>query len=114
VPTADQPSAIERDEAPSDWKTIKSRIRERIPEIAFQNWFDETRQVERRGPELVVAVPDETTAAYIRTEYEHIVHAAAAAEGIIQVHLLSHGAAKAPVTGEIHDFFSITWDRTRQ
>jgi hypothetical protein len=74
---------------------IKSRIRERIPEIAFLNWFEATRQVERCGAELVVAVPDEPTAAYIAAEYARIVHAAAAAEGVTQVRLVRHAVAEA-------------------
>ena len=78
-------------EAPSDWKLIKGRIRERIPEIAFLNWFDGTRQVDRCGAALVVGVPDEPTAAYIKDEYEGIVHEAAAAEGITQVRFLPTG-----------------------
>lgn len=83
-----EPLEARPDEAPSDWKVIKSRIRERIPEIAFLNWFDETRQVERCGAALVVGVPDEPTAAYITAEYECIVHATASAEGITQVRFL--------------------------
>jgi hypothetical protein len=47
-PTGDQPSDGRREEAPSDWKVIKSRIREPIPEMLL-NWLDETRQVERCG-----------------------------------------------------------------
>jgi hypothetical protein len=34
-PTGDQPSDGRREEAPSDWKVIKSRIREPIPESLF-------------------------------------------------------------------------------
>lgn len=93
VRTADQPSEARPYEAPSDWKLIKNRIRERIPEIAFLNWFDETRQLDRCGDALVVGVPDEPTAAYIKAEYECIVHAAAAAEGITQVRFLPPGPA---------------------
>jgi hypothetical protein len=85
---------VRREEAPSEWKLIKSRIRQRIPEIAFLNWFAETWQVERCGAELVVAVPDEATAAYITAEYESMVHDAAVADGITQVRLLPHGASE--------------------
>ena len=94
----DQLSVVRREEAPSDWRVIKSRIRERIPEIAFLNWFDGTRQVERCGAALVVAVPDEATAAYITAEYEGLIHAAAAAEGIAQVRFLPHRGAEAANT----------------
>ena len=66
-----------------------------MSEIAFLNWFDDTRQVERCGAALVVAVPDEATAAYIAANYECIVHAAAAAEGITQIRLAPHGGAEA-------------------
>jgi hypothetical protein len=89
------PSQVRREEAPSDWTVIKGRIRGRISEIAFLNWFEETRQVERCGTALVVEVPDEVTAAYITAEYERIVHAAAAAEGITQVRLVPHGGGSA-------------------
>jgi hypothetical protein len=72
---------------------IKERIREEIPEVAFLNWFEATRQVERRGAELFVVVPDEPTAAYITAEYGCIVHTAAAAEGITAVRLVLQGGA---------------------
>ncbi len=72
-------------EAPSEWKSIKERIREQIPGIAFLNWFEATRQVERRGDALAVVVPDEPTAAYIAAEYGSMVHTAAAAAGITEV-----------------------------
>src|SRR3954454_5435883 len=39
VRPANQTLEVRREEAPSDWKVIKSRIREGIPEIAFLNWF---------------------------------------------------------------------------
>jgi len=95
VRTAEQPSEVRREEVPCDWTLIKSRIRGRISEIAFLNWFNETRQVERCGATLVVAVPDEATAAYITADYERIVHSAASAEGITQVRLVPHGGAEA-------------------
>jgi len=92
--TVDRLSEVRREEAPSDWKLIKSRIRERIPEIAFLNWFDATRQVERCGAALVVAVPDEVTAAYIAAEYDGLVQVTAAAEGITQVRFVPQDVAE--------------------
>jgi hypothetical protein len=92
--TVDRLSEVRREEAPSDWKLIKSRIRERIPEIAFLNWFDATRQVERCGAALVVAVPDDVTAAYIAAEYDGIVQVTAAAEGITQVRFVPQDVAE--------------------
>ena len=96
--TADPPPPEEqREEAPSEWKSMKERIREQIPEIAFLNWFDATRQVERCGDALAVIVPDEPTAAYIAAEYGSMVHTAAAKSGITEIHFVLDNRGKEAV-----------------
>jgi hypothetical protein len=84
-PADPPPPENPREETPSEWKLIKERIREHISEIAFLNWFEATRQIERCGDALAVAVPDEPTAAYITAEYGSMVHTAAATAGVTEV-----------------------------
>ena len=103
-PTA-HPAVVAGDEIRSDWTIIKARIRERIPEIAFLNWFASTREVERCGAALVVAVPDEATAAYIVSEYERVVHSAALDEGITEVRLVTQAAANVANAHTDHGCF---------
>lgn len=47
----------------------KAALRRAIPAIAFANWFDRSRQVERSGANLTVAVPDEPPREYLEMEY---------------------------------------------
>jgi hypothetical protein len=82
------------EEPASEWTAIKARIRERIPEVAFVNWFEATSQVERCGETIIVAVPDDATAAYINSEYDLVVQSAALAEGILRVRLLRQAGWK--------------------
>src|SRR5689334_18528615 len=43
----------------SEWSQAKALIRPRISEIAFQNWFADSWQVDRSGDTLIVAILDE-------------------------------------------------------
>jgi hypothetical protein len=47
------------EEPTTEWERAKGQIREKILEIAFLNWFDGTRQIQRCGTKLFVEVPDE-------------------------------------------------------
>jgi len=58
------------DEDPAcDWAVTKQKIRNRIREVPFLNWFERTRQVERRGAHITIAVPDEATRFFPEAEY---------------------------------------------
>jgi len=72
-------------EPPSEWAAAKARIRAQIPEIAFLNWFESTRQLERSGAVITVAVPDASTAVYVAREYERVIKDAASSEGIGEI-----------------------------
>jgi len=65
-----------------DWTAAKAKIRSQIPETAFLNWFAPTRQVERRGTAITVAVPDDLTRCYLTTEYDHVTKGAVLSLGI--------------------------------
>jgi len=85
APSVPPPATVLEKEPPSAWAAAKARIRAQIPEIAFLNWFESTRQVERSGAVITVAVPDAPTAAYVASEYEFVIQDAASSEGIGEV-----------------------------
>jgi hypothetical protein len=70
------------------WAAAKRMIRSRIPETAFLNWFAPTREVEKSGAVLTIAVPDEPTRCYIEGEYRHVTQSALASLGINEVHFV--------------------------
>ena len=71
-----------------EWMAAKARIRSQIPETAFLNWFAPTRQVERRGTAITVAVPDDPTLCYLLTEYDHVTKGAVSSLGIDDVRFI--------------------------
>ena len=72
------------DEA-SEWSQAKALIRQRISEIAFQNWFADSWQIERCGDTLMVGIPDVPTREFLNMEYSEPVQQALAALGIPRV-----------------------------
>ena len=71
-----------------DWTAAKAKIRSQIPETAFLNWFAPTRQVERRGTPITVAVPDDSTRCYLTAEYNHVTKGALLSLGIDEVEFI--------------------------
>ena len=71
-----------------EWMAAKAKIRSQIPETAFLNWFAPTRQVERRGTAITVAVPDDPTRCYLLTEYDHVTKGAVAGLGIDDIRFI--------------------------
>jgi len=69
----------------SEWSRVKALVRQRISEIAFQNWFADSWQLERREDTLEIGVPDVPTREFLNTEYLEPVHEALAAVGIPRV-----------------------------
>ncbi len=61
------------------------RIRSQIAETAYLNWFSCTREIMRSGSRIDVAVPDETTGAYLKNEYHDIARAALSDEGVNEI-----------------------------
>lgn len=51
------------------WEQIKRWLAGKLSEGAYQNWISRTTQGSFLGDRLLVAVPDETTEAWIRQEY---------------------------------------------
>ena len=52
------------------------------------NWFDQTRQVERRASQITIAVSDEASLYFLETEYGDVARAALADLGIDELHLV--------------------------
>jgi hypothetical protein len=76
------------DEDPaSDWAVAKQKIRNRIGEVPFLNWFERTRQVERRGEQITIAVPDEPSRFFLQAEYGNVTRAVLANVGIERIEL---------------------------
>jgi hypothetical protein len=63
----------------SEWSQVKALVRQRISEIAFQNWFADSWQLERRGDTLEIGVPDVPTREFLNTEYSGLVQETLAA-----------------------------------
>jgi hypothetical protein len=69
----------------SEWSQVKAMVRQRISETAFQNWFADSWQLERRGDTLEIGVPDVPTREFLNTEYSGLVDEALAGLGIPRV-----------------------------
>jgi helix-turn-helix protein len=76
------------DEDPScDWALAKQKIRRHIGEVPFVNWFERTRQVERRKRQITIAVSDETSGFFLEAEYGNLTRAVLAEFGIDEIEL---------------------------
>ncbi len=85
-------SRISADEDPaSDWAKFKAKIRTEVGEIPFTNWFEHTRQVDRCGPAITIAVADETTRCYLEEEYRELIENAITGTGIETVRFVAEG-----------------------
>ena len=69
----------------SEWSQAKALIRQRISEIAFQNWFADSWQVDRSGDTLIVGILDEPTRDFLNAEYSEPVQQALASLDIPRV-----------------------------
>jgi len=72
---------VEEDPA-CEWAKAKAQIRKQLEEIPFMNWFDRTRQVERAGAVVTVAVPNEPTRSYVESEYRSLVDSVVCSLGL--------------------------------
>jgi Helix-turn-helix domain len=79
--------AVVKDNPSCDWAIAKAKIRTQVGEIPFLNWFEPTRQVEREGAEITIAVPDEPSRIYLEAEYGNLARTVLAEFGIHQIHL---------------------------
>lgn len=70
-----------------DWAKAKQRICARIGEVPFANWFERTRQLERRDGHITVAVPDEPSRVFIEAEYGNVTKSVLATFGIEEIAL---------------------------
>jgi chromosomal replication initiation ATPase DnaA len=76
------------DEDPTcEWALAKQKIRDGIGQVPFSNWFDRTRQIERRKEHIAIAVPDHVTRLFIEEEYGTVMRAALAEQGIERIEL---------------------------
>jgi hypothetical protein len=73
------------EEPDSDWAKAKVQIRSQISEIAFLNWFSCTWQIEKFGSRIEVAVPDEPTKAWLKSEYELVISKALSDLGVEEI-----------------------------
>ena len=81
-----QPERLIVEEDPAcDWAIAKAKIRMQLGEIPFQNWFVRSRQVERHGAQITIAVPDEASRLFLETEYGNQTRTALAELGIRDV-----------------------------
>jgi hypothetical protein len=73
---------VPEEDPSSDWALAKQRIRNQIGVAPFLNWFERTRQVERRGGRITIAVPDEPSRFFVEVEYGTVTRAVLAELGI--------------------------------
>jgi hypothetical protein len=57
----------------SEWAQAKTSIRNLIGDIPFANWFERSRQTERNGTALTIAVPDEAIREVLEIEYGELI-----------------------------------------
>ena len=92
-------SRLPQERTPEDpdcgWTAAKAKIRTQIPETAFLNGFAPTRQAERRGTAIAVAVPDDPTRCYLLTEYDHVTKDAVSSLSIDEVRFIVHDGSPA-------------------
>ena len=79
--------AVVRDNPSCDWAIAKAKIRTQVGEIPFLNWFEPTRQVERQGAQITIAVSDEPSRIYLEAEYGTLARTVLAELGIHEIHL---------------------------
>ena len=78
------------DEDPTcEWAVAKRKIRDRIGQVSFSNWFDRTRQIARQVEHIAIAVPDQVTRLFIEEEYGTVMRAALAEQGIEKIELVA-------------------------
>jgi hypothetical protein len=76
------------EEPDSDWAKAKAQIRSQVSEIAFQNWFSCTWQIVKFGSRIEVAVPDEPTKAWLKSEYKLVISKALSDLGVEEIRLV--------------------------
>ena len=79
--------AVVKDNPSCDWAIAKAKIRTQVGEIPFLNWFEPTRQVERQGGEITIAVSDEPSRIYLEAEYGTLTRTVLAELGIHEIRL---------------------------
>jgi hypothetical protein len=72
----------------SEWVEAKARIQALIGEIPFGNWFEPSRQIERDGTALTIAVPDEATRDFLDIDYREVITKVGSAMGLDTVHVV--------------------------
>ena len=80
--TRSLPVVVAEEDPACEWAKAKVEIRQQLAEIPFMNWFDRTRQVERSGAVVTVAVPNEPTRSYVESEYRSLVDSAVCSLGL--------------------------------
>ncbi len=84
-----------------EWVEAKARIRALIGEIAFANWFEPSRQTERDGTALTIAVPDEATRDFIDIDYREVVTKAISGMGVEIVHFIVRDRSRTSHDGTV-------------
>ena len=72
----------------------KVKIRQQVGEVPFFNWFERTRQVERRGSQITIAVGHECERLFIESQYGEVTHSSLAELGIEQMHLVVQASSQ--------------------
>jgi hypothetical protein len=78
--------SVVKDNPSCDWAIAKAKVRTQVGEIPFLNWFEPTRQVERQGAEITIAVSDEPSRVYLEAEYGTLTRTVLAELGIHEIH----------------------------
>jgi hypothetical protein len=85
--TSSSDCVVVKDNPSCDWAVAKAKIRTQVGEIPFLNWFEPTRQIERQGAEITIAVSDEPSRSYLEAEYGTLIRMVLADLGIHESHL---------------------------
>ena len=79
------PAILVAEDPNSEWAVAKEKIRASVGEIPFKNWFDQTNQLERTGERITIAVSDEPSIHYLKTEYATVIANELAEFGIFDI-----------------------------
>jgi chromosomal replication initiator protein len=89
------------------WEVVRQRVREKVSQEAFENWFARTRFLNEEGGMIRVLAPDTVTKTWIEQEYAPMLREALAGlpyQGIVFETSLAPDSQQQQLNGDALDF----------
>jgi hypothetical protein len=94
------PCDLPEEDPTCDWALAKQKIRNRLGQIPFANWFEHTRQICKHDAQITVAVADDTSRCFLEVEYGNLVQSVLVELGIEGLELtVTQMESQTPLTG---------------